>query len=204
MSWQRLISQAIPYAAATGLLVGLQQSPLVETANLLVYDLAINLRNRSNDGQSTEELKDLAYFGINPAQSRALGGITTLGWCMAPNLQLNWRAAGQVAFNQLTNDMGFSLGSDVGLKGLPGTLISGDTGWLSSAELNWAFWQQQNNTLQLVPFFGIGGIQTTRDTVSFNDTIGSGGILLRWLHGRHWSLELGWTEQFNDNDNIGV
>ena len=153
---------------------------------------------------STEELKDLAYFGINPAQSRALGGITTLGWRMAPNLQLNWRAAGQVAFNQLTNDMGFSLGSDVGLKGLPGTLISGDTGWLSSAELNWSFWQQHNNTFQLVPFFGIGGIQTTRDTVSFNDTIGSGGILLRWLHGRHWSLELGWTEQFNDNDNIGV
>ena len=153
---------------------------------------------------SEDQLKDLANYGINPAQSRALGGITSLGWRMAPNLQLNWRAAGQVAFNELTNDMGFSLGSDVGLKGLPGTLISGDTGWLSSAELNWSFWQTQNNTLQLVPFFGIGGIQTTRDTVSFNDTIGSGGILLRWLHGRHWSLELGWTEQFNDNDNIGV
>ena len=153
---------------------------------------------------SEEQLKDLSFYGIHPDQSRALGGITSLGWRMASNLQLNWRAAGQVAFNQLTNDMGFSLGSDVGLKGLPGTLISGDTGWLSSAELNWSFWQQHNNTFQLVPFFGIGGIQTTRDTVSFNDTIGSGGILLRWLHGRHWSLTLGWSEQFNDGDNIGI
>ena len=152
---------------------------------------------------STEELNDLAFYGINPAQSRALGGITTLGWRMSPNLQLNLRGAGQVAFKELTNDMGFSLGSDVGLKGLPGTLISGDTGWLSSAELNWSFWQQDNNTFQLVPFFGIGGVQTTRDTVSFHDTIGTGGILLRWLHGRHWSVELGWTDQFHDNDNIG-
>ena len=153
---------------------------------------------------SEEQLKDLAFYGIHPDQSRALGGITTLGWRMSSNLQLNWRAAGQVAFNELTNDMGFSLGSDVGLRGLPGTLISGDTGWLSNAELNWSFWQQHNNTLQLVPFFGIGGVQTMRDSMSFNDTIGSGGILVRWLHGRHWSLALGWTEQFNDGDNIGI
>ena len=153
---------------------------------------------------SQEELNDLSYYGINPGESRAVGGITTIGWRMAPSLQFNLRAAGQVALDELTNDMGFSLGSDVGLKGLPGTLISGDTGWLSTAELNWSFLQKGHNTLQLVPFFGMGGVQTTRSTVSFNDTIGTGGILLRWLHGRHWSAELGWTDQFHDNDNTGV
>ena len=153
---------------------------------------------------SEEDLEDLSFFGIHPDQSRALGGIASLGWRMASDLQLNLRAAGQVAFNELTNDMGFSLGSDVGLKGLPGSLISGDTGWLSTAELNWSFWQQENNTLQLVPFFGIGGVQTTRGAVSFQDTIGTGGLLLRWLHGRHWSLELGWADQFHDNNNIGL
>ena len=153
---------------------------------------------------SQEELNDLSYYGINPGESRAVGGITTIGWRMAPSLQFNLRAAGQVALDELTNDMGFSLGSDVGLKGLPGTLISGDTGWLSTAELNWTFWQKKNNTLQLVPFFGMGGVQTTRSSVSFDDTIGTGGILLRWLHGRHWSAELGWTDQFHDNDNTGV
>ena len=123
---------------------------------------------------------------------------------MAPSLQFNLRAAGQVALNELTSDMGFSLGSDVGLKGLPGTLVSGDNGWLGTAELNWSFWQKNNNTFQLVPFFGMGGIQTSRSSVSFDDTIGTGGILLRWLHGRHWSAELGWTDQFHDNNNTGV
>ena len=153
---------------------------------------------------SQEELNELSFFGIDPGESRALGGITTLGWRMAPSLQFNLRAAGQVALNELTSDMGFSLGSDVGLKGLPGTLVSGDNGWLGTAELNWSFWQKDNNTFQLVPFFGMGGIQTSRSSVSFDDTIGTGGILLRWLHGRHWSAELGWTDQFHDNNNTGV
>ena len=153
---------------------------------------------------SQEELNDLSFYGIDPGESRALGGITTLGWRMAPSLQFNLRAAGQVALNELTSDMGFSLGSDVGLKGLPGTLVSGDNGWLGTAELNWSFWQKNNNTFQLVPFFGMGGIQTSRASVSFDDTIGTGGILLRWLHGRHWSAELGWTDQFHDNNNTGV
>ena len=125
-------------------------------------------------------------------------------WPLDPSLQLNLRAAGQVAFNELTSDMGFALGSDVGLKGLPGTLVSGDTGWLSTAELNWTFWEQQSNALQLVPFIGVGGIETTRASVSFEDTIGTGGVLLRWLHGRHWSVELGWIDQFHADNNAGI
>ena len=153
---------------------------------------------------SPEELHDLAYYGIQPGESRALGGIASLGWSLDPKLQLNLRAAGQVAFNELTSDMGFSLGSDVGLRGLPGTLVSGDSGWLTSAELNWTFWQRRSNALQLVPFWGVGGIETTRASVSFDDTIGAGGVLLRWLAGKHWSVELGWVKQFDADNNAGM
>ena len=81
---------------------------------------------------------------------------------MKPNLQLNLRASGQAAFNELTSDMGFGLGSGVGLRGLPGTLISGDTGWLSTGELNWTVWQNSNQALQLVPFIGMGYPNHTR------------------------------------------
>jgi hypothetical protein len=28
--------------------------------------------------------------------------------------------------------------------------------------------------------------------------VGAGGLLLRWLRGRHWLLELGWVSQFGD------
>ena len=73
MNWQRLIRQAIPYAAATGLLVGLQQSPLVETANLLVYDLAINLRNRSSDGGAKDLKWPITVVGINEADIKRYG-----------------------------------------------------------------------------------------------------------------------------------
>ncbi|QNI74825.1 ShlB/FhaC/HecB family hemolysin secretion/activation protein [Synechococcus sp. NOUM97013] len=153
---------------------------------------------------SQTQLEDFSFFGIHPGESRALGGVASLGWTMQPNLQLNLRASGQVAFNELTSDMGFGLGSDVGLRGLPGTLISGDNGWLSTGELNWTFWQNSKNALQLVPFMGIGGIQTTRDSVTMDDTIGTGGLLLRWLRGQHWSVEVGWVDQFNANDNVGI
>ncbi len=153
---------------------------------------------------SPDELHDLAYYGVQPGESRALGGIASLGWRLDPKLQLNLRAAGQVAFNELTSDMGFSLGSDVGIRGLPGSLVSGDTGCLGTAELNWTFWQQGTNALQLVPFIGMGRVATKRASVRFEDTIGAGGVLVRWLHGKHWSVELGWVDQLFADNNAGI
>lgn len=153
---------------------------------------------------SSDELENLAFFGINPGESRAAGAVLSAGWTMTSTLQLSLRAAGQIAFNELTNDMGFSLGSDTGLKGLPGTLISGDSGWLGSSELAWTFWQKRGNALQLSPFLGMGGVSTSRDGLTLSDTIGTGGILLRWLNGVHWTVELGWIDQFNAEDNSGL
>ena len=73
MNWPRPIRQAIPYAIAVGLLVGLQHSPLVETANLLVYDLAINLRNRALDGQAEDLNWPITVIGINEADIERYG-----------------------------------------------------------------------------------------------------------------------------------
>ena len=148
--------------------------------------------------------QELALVGIDPAQASALGGIVSLGWAFAPRWQVNLRAAGQVAFAPLTSPMQFSLGSDVGLRGLPGQLISGDNGWLGTAELVYTLWQKDSNALQLVPFFGAGGISTAFSNVSVQDTVGSGGLLARWMSGNNWSLELGWVEQFDVNNNLGI
>ncbi|WP_114993822.1 CHASE2 domain-containing protein [Synechococcus sp. UW179A] len=73
MNWPRPIRQVVPYALAIGLLVGLQHSPLVETANLLVYDLAINLRNRANDGQAKDLNWPITVVGINEADIKLYG-----------------------------------------------------------------------------------------------------------------------------------
>ena len=155
-------------------------------------------------GISTDDqLKDLNFFGVSPGEARALGGILSTTSALTPTLGLNLRASGQVAFNELPNSLGFSIGSDTGLKGLPGTLLSGDNGWLGAAELSWTFWNNQHHALQLSPFLGIGGISTTRGDFTFDDTIGAGGIVLRWLQGNNWTVELGWTDQFNDGDNPG-
>lgn len=150
-------------------------------------------------GVSTaEQLASLATVGTAPGQSRALGGIISLAWGISDRLQFNGRMAGQLAFNQLTNDMGFALGSDTGLKGLPGTFISGDNGYLWSTELAYTLWRNSSQAVQVVPFLGYGGISLQRSGSWFSDTVGSGGAYLRWLAGRHWTLELGWISPIDE------
>jgi hemolysin activation/secretion protein len=116
---------------------------------------------------------------------------------------VNLRAGGQVAFNRLTSPMQFTLGSDAGIRGLPGQLISGDSGWLATGEVVWTAWQKGKQALQLVPFIGAGGVRTVGQGVTFSDTVGAGGVLARWLQGEHWTMELGWVQQFQTNDNVG-
>ena len=148
-------------------------------------------------------LKNLAFYDISPGEARAVGGYGSLNWLLSPSTAVKLTAGGQWAFNPMPSSMGFSLGGDTGLRGLPGSFISGDSGWIGSTELNWTFWKNDRHSLQLVPFVGVGGVQSTRDNITINDTIGSGGLLARWLAGKHWQIELGWTDQFNADDNAG-
>ena len=56
MSWWQPLRRLIPYTLASGLLVGLQQTPLVENANLLIYDLALQLRSSQHQTNEQDEL----------------------------------------------------------------------------------------------------------------------------------------------------
>ena len=142
------------------------------------------------------QLEELSAAGIRPGESRALGGSLNLNWFVSSTVQLSLRGSGQLAFNELTSDMGFTLGSDTGLKGLPGTYISGDSGYLWTTELTWTFWTNRKMALQLSPFLGAGRVTSQRSQGNFSDTVGSGGVLLRWLANRNWNLELGWISPF--------
>ena len=114
-----------------------------------------------------------AVVGIDVGESRALGGLANLTLLAAPNVSLNLRGAGQVAFSSLPSSMGFSLGSDVGLIGLPGSIASGDSGWLAVGELIWTVWEKDKQQLQLLPYIGKGGVHTELAGVSFEDQVGS-------------------------------
>ncbi|WP_259701815.1 MULTISPECIES: ShlB/FhaC/HecB family hemolysin secretion/activation protein [Synechococcales] len=149
------------------------------------------------------QISELSQGGISPGQATALGALISAAWGFAPNWQLNLRGGGQVAYNPLTSSMQFTLGSDVGLRGLPGQLISGDSGWLGTAELVWTFWENQQQALQLVPFFGYGGVYTQLKHGSLIDYVGSTGILARWLVGDDWTLEAGWVDQLDTGTNLG-
>lgn len=146
------------------------------------------------------QLNTLAAAGIQPGRATAVGAVLTAVWTITPRLLFSARGAGQIAFNELTPDMGFNIGSDTGLKGLPGSYISGDNGYLWTTELAWTFWNDARQALQLSPFIGSGGIHFSRNNTSFSDTVGSTGVLLRWLNGQHWNLELGWVSPFDTEE----
>lgn len=145
-------------------------------------------------------LQALSSNLISASSATAIGAQAGTSWAFAPSWQLNARVAGQLAMNDLPSSMWFSIGSDTGLRGLPGQLFSVQEGWLSTVELAWTFWQNKTQSLQLVPFIGAGG----GSNPGFNDTVGSGGILTRWQVGSNWAFELGWVHQFSTNDNLGV
>jgi hemolysin activation/secretion protein len=156
------------------------------------------------EGFSTaQQVSELAFWGVNPGQAKALAGQLGFSWGPSRNLQVNLRAAAQYAFAPLPLDMTFSVGSNNGIRGLPGSLISGDNGLLGSAELNWTVWRDSRNVLQLVPFVGAGAVRSTRRATTLNDGVGSVGLLGRWITGMHWSLELGWVQQFSVENNVG-
>ena len=148
-------------------------------------------------GLSTaEQLKILGFYGIEPGRSRALGLQLSGVWRPARRWQLTLQAAAQQALNPLTGAMGISLGSDNGLRGLPGQVISGDSGLLGETELSWSAWQHGQAEIQLVPFLGAGRVSTNLQEGTISGDIGAGGVLVRWLQGQHWLLELGWVSQF--------
>ena len=155
----------------------------------------------------SSHLDALGTLGIVPGSARSYGGSVNLAALILPRVQFNLRGAGQIAENPLPSEMGFTLGSDTGLRGLPGQLISGDNGYLATAELAWSLWQQRRQAVQLVPFIGYGTVNSTRvvqgQSIGFSDGIGSGGILARWIASTRWLLELGWVNHFSAENNPG-
>ncbi|QNJ15356.1 polypeptide-transport-associated protein/ ShlB-type [Synechococcus sp. A18-46.1] len=150
-----------------------------------------------------EHLHNHDLNGIEPGRARAIGSFIDVSWPIRSDIGLNLRAGGQLAFNPLPGSMGFSLGSNTGLRGLPGTVISGDNGWLGTAEVVITPLRKDLQAIQLIPFVGYGGYASTRFNTTFRDDIGSAGLIARYINAG-WQLELGWVTTFLDQDNPGL
>jgi hemolysin activation/secretion protein len=177
-------------------------------ADRLAWNANVYLLQGISGLSDSSHLNSLASIGINPGSARAYGGSFNLAALILPRLQFNLRGAGQIAEIPLPAEMGFTLGSDTGLRGLPGQLITGDSGYLATAELAWSLWQKGKQAVQLVPFIGYGNVSSNRtvldQSLNFSDGIGSGGLLARWIASNHWLLELGWVKQFSAENNLGT
>jgi hemolysin activation/secretion protein len=160
----------------------------------------------ANGFSPENQLRNLSALGVIPGEATALGGSAGVSLALAANTTMNLRGAGQIALNPLIADMGFTIGSDSGIRGLPGQTISGDSGYLGSAEIAWTIWRKARQAIQLVPFIGYGGVSRTRlgniNALRYNNSIGAGGILARFLAGSTWQVELGWVGQIDHLDQL--
>ena len=146
---------------------------------------------------------DFAEDGIIPGEARAVGAKGNLAWTIKKGVGLNLGMSGQIAMNPLFNSMTFGLGSNAGIKGLPGSLTSGDSGWLGTSELVLTTWQKNKKAFQVVPFIGAGGVHTDLKGVKTKDAVGAGGIIARFIQPQV-VMEVGWVDSFNTKNNSGV
>jgi len=173
--------------------------------NLSAWSINLYGLQSANSFTMASQRINLSMLGINPGEASAMGGSASLSYALSPNATLNLRGAGQIAFNPLIPDMGFTLGSDTGLRGLPGQTINGDSGYLGAAEIAWTFWRQADQAVQLVPFVGYGGVSRIRylngTSFVFQNGIGAGGLMARFLAGQ-WQVEVAWVSQIDHLDQL--
>ncbi len=118
--------------------------------------------------------------GVDVGQALGVGGQAALEWDATESIMLKAKVSGQQAVQPLLSSMGFILGSDQGLLGLPSQWMSGDSGWLATAELPWTFTEGRQGRFQLVPYLGGGGVKTVRKKGQYVDSIISYGLFIRY------------------------
>ena len=149
------------------------------------------------------QLTDFAANGIYPGESRALGVSNSLVWTLSNNLGLNLNSSAQVALNSLISGMSFSVDGSSGLKGLPKSVASGDSGWLSDVELVFTPWAKEKKAIQILPFFGFGEVITDVQNTITKDSAGSYGLLLRYINSNN-VFEIGLANFIKTDDNTGT
>ena len=149
------------------------------------------------------QLTDFAANGVYPGESRAIGVSNSLIWTLSNNLGLNLNSSAQVALNPLISGMSFSVDGSSGLKGLPKSVASGDSGWLSDVELVFTSWAKEKKAIQILPFFGFGEVITDVQNTITKDSAGSYGLLLRYINSNN-VFEIGLANFIKTDDNTGT
>ena len=133
--------------------------------------------------------------GVDVGQALGVGGQAALEWDATESIVLKAKVSGQQAVQPLLSSMGFVLGSDQGLLGLPSQWMSGDSGWLATAELPWTFAEGRQGRFQLVPYLGGGGVKTVRKKGEYVDSIISYGVFIRYeTKEKNFQVDIGLTE----------
>ena len=147
-----------------------------------------------------DQIQALRRIDTNPANSTAIGASISTLLLLDKGIRLKAGLAGQKSFGNLINTMRFQIGADSGLTGLPSTALSGDDGLQATAIGTVPIHTIKGWSFAVKPFVGIGAVRLWDQ---WSDTIGSYGALLNITNpSSRFSMDVGWTGQVNQNDNL--
>ena len=149
---------------------------------------------------SASQLDDLSEFGIIPGESRAVGTVVNFQRPISKSVSLYLKTMGQQSYASLTSNMGISLGSDSGLRGLPGSISSGDSGWMGLMEVPIEAWTEKEQSLAFIPYYGLGSVNSTLNNNLTKDSLGALGVIGRYKK-LPFTIELGWVKALDIETN---
>lgn len=141
-----------------------------------------------------KQLEELSQLKIDINDANAIGGY--MGIVHRPNQSLNnsLDLFGQYALSNLTQPMRFSLGSGIGLKGLPDQFVSGDSGWAVIGKSEIRVRKSSDADIYLKPYIGFGYIISRFNSSTLDDYVGSYGLTMELRTKPGISLEVGYLK----------
>ncbi len=152
---------------------------------------------------SQDQLKTQTNVGIDINKSRAVGMQARANYRFSPTVELKLSGSGQLALAPLVNTMNFVIGSDQGLIGFPSQFASGNHGFLGTIELPWTIHSHANRRLLLIPFAGIGYVESKYNDEVINNKAGSYGAIIRYIFSNPLiSVDIGWVDHLSKTTNL--
>jgi len=138
------------------------------------------------------QIEELKTLGRSLDEANAIGGSALIYQRYGDLVSNSLGAFGQYALGRLSEPMRFTLGSGLGLKGLPDQFISGDSGWGIVGKSRIRINRNKNTSLYVSPYVGYGFVHTEIGDVVLEDYLGSYGMFLELQTKHGVGIEVGY------------
>ena len=147
-----------------------------------------------------DQVRELGIVGVNLDEANAFGGSLQVVNRTNRRIVNKINLYGQYAIGTLMEPMKFSLGSNMGFKGLPDQIVNGDSGWAAIGESKIEIGGTERAAIFLQPYIGYGYVSSSFGALMDEDYIGAFGVFGSVETESGFGLELGYIKSILEED----